>query len=415
MTRSALFTVASAAVALHVADDSFLQPEPATSATDHLAGGLIPLLALALAVVAFPRLRAGAQATLALVTGFFGLVASSEALYYTTNAGPTGDDFTGLLCIPAGLALAGLGAAILWRSRRRTDTRRARYTRRLIKSAAAAGIALLVLFPLGYSYVATHAARGYVPAAKLGADYERVSFTTSDGLELKGWYVPSRNGAAVIAFPGRRGPQTPARLLARRGYGVLLFDRRGEGESDGDPNSFGWGGDKDIIAAAAYLRSRPDVSSGRIGGLGLSVGGELMLQVAAEGGALDAVVSEGAGTRTFSEDVDVFDGAERLLALPFLGTKTAAVAVFSSSSPPPKLLDLMPRIKRPVLIIHNGGPGERISHDYYRAIKAPSAEWVIPESAHTGGATARPHEYEQRVAGFFDEALLSNPEGKAHP
>ena len=33
--------------------------------------------------------------------------------------------------------------------------------------------------------------------------YEEVQFTTSDGLQLSGWYIPSRNGAAVISFPGR--------------------------------------------------------------------------------------------------------------------------------------------------------------------------------------------------------------------
>ena len=33
-------------------------------------------------------------------------------------------------------------------------------------------------------------------------------------------------------------------MLARHGYGVLLFDRRGEGESEGDPNGFGWQGSK---------------------------------------------------------------------------------------------------------------------------------------------------------------------------
>ena len=82
-----------------------------------------------------------------------------------------------------------------------------------------------------------------MPANHLGVAYEDVSFTTSDGLTLQGWYVPSRNGAAVISFPGRKGPQQPARMLARHGYGVLLFDRRGEGRSDGEPNAFGWGGD----------------------------------------------------------------------------------------------------------------------------------------------------------------------------
>ena len=411
MTRCASFALAASALAIHVADDSFVQPQSGTGAEDHLAGGILPLAALALAVFAFPRVRAGIQGTLALLCGFFGLVASSEAVYYTSKTGPTGDDFTGLLCIPAGIGLVALGVWILWSSRRLADTRPRRYGRRLVKGAGTCAAELLVLFPLGFGYVATHAARGYVPAAKLGVTPERVSFRTSDGLKLDGWYIPSRNRAAVIAFPGRRGPQKPARLLARNGYGVLLFDRRGEGESDGDPNAFGWGGDKDILAAAAYLRSRPDVDPARIGGLGLSVGGELMLQVAAQSTALAGVVSEGAGTRTFSEDVDEFGGAVRALALPFLVTKTAAVALFSSTSPPPKLLDLMPRIKRPVLIVHNGAPGERVSHDLYRAIKAPKTEWLIPESPHTGGSSARPQEYERRVVGFFDETLL----GRAVP
>ena len=152
--------------------------------------------------------------------------------------------------------------------------------------------------------------RQTVPAANLGAAHENVSFTTSDGLELQGWYVPSKNGAAVIAFPGRSGPQAHARMLASHGYGVLLFDRRGEGKSEGDSNLLGWGGDKDILAAIEFLKTRPDVDPGRIGGIGLSVGGELMLQAAAETDELAAVVSEGAGTRSFSEQMEEFHGLE---------------------------------------------------------------------------------------------------------
>jgi dipeptidyl aminopeptidase/acylaminoacyl peptidase len=116
-----------------------------------------------------------------------------------------------------------------------------------------------------------------VPAPRLGAAYENVSFTTTGGLTLRGWYVPSRNHAAVIAAPGRAGSQRPARVLVRHGYGVLLFDRRGEGKSDGDPNAFGWGAAKDVIAAVAFLQRRADVDRDRIGGIGLSVGGETLL------------------------------------------------------------------------------------------------------------------------------------------
>lgn len=57
---------------------------------------------------------------------------------------------------------------------------------------------------------------------------------TSDGARLAGWYVESRNGAAVIRSPA---VQRHAAMLIRHGYGVLVFDRRGEGESEGDPTS----------------------------------------------------------------------------------------------------------------------------------------------------------------------------------
>ena len=70
-------------------------------------------------------------------------------------------------------------------------------------------------------------------------------------------------------------------MLARHGYGVLLFDRRGQGESGGDPHAFGWEGEKDVKAAVAFLQRRPDVDPERIGGLGLSVSGEMMLHAAA--------------------------------------------------------------------------------------------------------------------------------------
>ena len=70
-------------------------------------------------------------------------------------------------------------------------------------------------------------------------------------------------------------------MLIRHGYGVLLLDRRGEGASEGDYNAFGWSGEPDLRAAIAFLRRQPDVDPARIGGLGLSVGGELLLQTAA--------------------------------------------------------------------------------------------------------------------------------------
>ena len=109
--------------------------------------------------------------------------------------------------------------------------------------------------------------------ADLGTAYEDVTLKTSDGLELEGWYVPSTNGAAVIVFPGRKRSQHHARMLVEHGYGVLLFDRRGEGASEGEGNMSGWGGERDIFAAIDFLeRGRTSTRTGSAGSASPSAG-----------------------------------------------------------------------------------------------------------------------------------------------
>jgi len=398
-------------LALHVLDDSFLQPQPGTSAGDHLAGGLVPLALIAAAVAAYPRVRAGARGALAVLFGLLALImGTAEAGYYTLEVGPSGDDYTGLLSIAAGLLLVGVGAWTLWTTRKLDDGRIRRYVRRALIAGAVVVVAWEVMFPVALGYATTHILRPVVPAADLGVAHHEVTFTTSDGLELSGWYIQSRNGAAVIVYPGRSGSQKPARILARHGYGVLLFDRRGEGASEGDGNLFGWGGEKDIIAAAEFLKSRRDVDPDRIGGIGLSVGAELMLQTAAQTDELAAIVSEGAGTRAFAEEMDEFHGVEKWVVLPLLAVKTASVAVFSNTAPPPKLVDLAPRIREPLFVIYAPDGGvETMSPTYYRLARGPKMIWAIPGVGHMGGISAHPKEYERRVVAFFDHALVHAP------
>ena len=113
-----LIPLAFGAVGLHVADDTFLQPEPGMSAGDHLVSGLVPLVLIAGAGLMYGRVRAGARATLALIVGYFGVLVGTEAVYYTFAGAPSGDDYTGLLSLLAGFLLLGAGTVTLWRSRR---------------------------------------------------------------------------------------------------------------------------------------------------------------------------------------------------------------------------------------------------------------------------------------------------------
>jgi uncharacterized protein len=408
-TEAGLARLALGIAALHVMDDNFLQPNPGTSAADHLTGGLVQAGLFVLFAWAYPRLRPGLRGTLAVFFGLLTVVMGvGEAGYYTRESGPSADDFTGLLAIPAGFLLVCLGLVTLWRSRKGGSVVR-RYLRRALLTVAFLLGAYMIVYPVSESYVVTHAASAYVPAAELGTPYEDVSFTTSDGLELEGWYVPTKNGATVIVIPDRKGPQKPARMLARHGYGVLLYDRRGEGESEGDPNGFGWADTRDVEAAIAFLRGRPEVDEGRIGGLGLSVGGEVLLQAAAETDDLQAVVSEGAGFRSVREAVDL-PGSARFIAVPILALATASTAIFTSDLPPRGLTELSSEIHVPVFFIHasSGQGGESLNPTYYEAANQPKEIWSV-DSGHAGALSAEPEEYEWRVVAFFDGALL---EGK---
>jgi hypothetical protein len=303
--ESTWFLACVGLIALHVVDDRYLQPEEGISAGDHLVSGIVPLLLLLAAALGYHRMRAGWRALTALAVGSFGLGTGAEAAFYTFTVGASGDDYTSWLTVPAALGLLGLAAVVAWRSRKRDDSSTLRLVlRRLGLTIGVVALMFLALQPLTESYVLTHVINAEVPEPDFGHDYEDVTFTTGDGLRLHGWYVPSENGAAVIVFPGRTGRDDHVSMLADQGYGVLVFDRRGEGLSDGEPNLLGWGGDEDLKAAAEYLASRPDVEPGRIGGIGLSVGGELLIEAAAESDSFAAIVSEGAGARSVR---DVWD------------------------------------------------------------------------------------------------------------
>ena len=65
------------------------------------------------------------------------------------------------------------------------------------------------------------------------------------------------------------------REFAAAGIGVFAYDKRGTGESEGDPHLFGWDAQPDITGALDYLESRPDVDPDRIGLYGTSFGGSV--------------------------------------------------------------------------------------------------------------------------------------------
>ena len=397
------FRITALLLALQALLDVFLAPQQGTRWSDHLAAGLVPLALLAAATTFYSRLPAGVRAALGAAVALLALEAAALAVAAVTRGSARLSDSVSLLLWPAGLALGCVAATTLWRSRRGGGHRYVRRT--LIALGALVGV-YTTLLPVAVALYATHRPRTDVRPADLGAPHQTVTVTTADGLDLAAWYVPSRNGAAVISFPTRIGKLDHARMLVRHGYGVLVLDMRGYDESEGSPNAFGWGATRDLDAAVAWLQRRPDVRQGRIGGIGFSVGGEQMLEAAAANPGLRAVVSEGAGERSVREGL--IRGPRGWLAIPTATVETAAVSILSDTMPPSSLEDVAARIApRPIFLIYagRGGGGEELNPEYYRAAKQPKTIWKIPESRHVGGLSARPGEYERRVIGFFDHAL----------
>ena len=121
-----IFLVAVAAIVLHIADDELLQPQPGTSARDHLLAAFVPIAVALLGALAYPRLRPGFRAAIALVFGLLALVAGMIAVGGARAEGLSGSGWTGLLLLPAGAALIGLAVWVPWRERGRWAATRRR-------------------------------------------------------------------------------------------------------------------------------------------------------------------------------------------------------------------------------------------------------------------------------------------------
>jgi uncharacterized protein len=381
------------------------------SRTEHLLVVLLPAAILALSADLWTRLPAGLRASLALMYGALALVTGLVAVDQLSVGGFHMGGLAGVLPLVAGAVLLVLGVWLLVVSRKRGGRLWWTVVRRALLLVAALIVAYWIVLPVSLAIVATERPTAPVGAADLGRPYDNVTLTTRDGLRLSAWYVPSLNHAAVITFP-RQWTIGQARMLARAGYGVLLVDPRGYGDSQGDPNAYGWGSAKDIDAAVAWLRRRPDVQNRRIGGLGLSVGGEQMLEAAARNAGLKAVVSEGAGVRSARE---AFVGHESWWALvaryPQDLVQTMSVWLLGGEPIPISLEDASLRISpRAVLFIYgaNGQETEKkVNPEYYQAASQPKAIWRVPGSAHTQGYETQPEEYRRIVVGFFNRTLLA--------
>jgi len=247
-----------------------------------------------------------------------------------------------------------------------------------------------------------------------GMVYDELTATTSDGLRLAGWYVPSVNGALVIAQHGYKADRgemlNEAALLHRHGFGVLITSFRGHDLSDGDLITFGRGEMLDLDAWYKMALAQPEVDPHRIGILGNSLGGTLAIEFAAGQPGIKAVATNSA----FSSLTDTLDTSVRFFTglppFPF----APLITFFAEREAHMRVADVdatrwIGRLSpRPVLLMQGGSDvviSKRSGQRLFDAAGEPRELWYEPKVAHAGFDNALPDEYERRVVGFFEQYL----------
>jgi uncharacterized protein len=246
-------------------------------------------------------------------------------------------------------------------------------------------------------------------------DYQDVSFPSADGLTLRGWYIPTQNGAVVIFVHGlgsNRGMfWNDVAMLHQHGYGILLFDLRNSGVSDGEITTMGLQEARDVDGAVTFVLSQPGVDADKVAVLGHSMGGATVILAAAHNPTISAVIAQ--STYTSLED-NVSASMRQLTGLPafpfaplvvFFGEQQSGMQI-RQVRPVDDIGKISPR---PILLVH----GERdnlvqVSNVYhlYEAAAQPKELLVIQNAGHGGFFRASPDEYERSIIDFLQRSLF---------
>jgi uncharacterized protein len=254
------------------------------------------------------------------------------------------------------------------------------------------------------------------------ADYavasERVTLTTSDGIDLVADLVPVEAPKAVVVFlSGTHRPSVTAffghaAMLRAQGYASLLVEMRAHGESGGTRIALGFEEPRDVQAAVAFLRAHPDYREVPIVAYGVSLGGATAINAAGLTADIAAVVSLSAFSSWDGVFVDNMGVPEPLATL-----QRAFVRLYTGLKYGFDLRDVVPTTQiarlgdRPALLVHSRGDTQVPFASFERLVAAapPQVEtWVRDGDLHLiveDGAFLRPledPEYAARVLAFLE-------------
>jgi fermentation-respiration switch protein FrsA (DUF1100 family) len=295
-------------------------------------------------------------------------------------------------------------------------------------SAVRGAAALLVLGLVAYGVVSYRVADGITkpdrqpldpPAASVAAVYEDVSFRSTDGLLLKGWWFPVPSADRAVVIVHGRGvnriksdfdPQKIAQFLIASRYSVLLFDLRGHGASEGVRYSLGEYEPRDVIAAIDFAQRKASIDRKRVAIIGESMGGGSAIMTVKADPTIGPVITDSA----FADGVTVVsEVGPNYTGLP--GWFTPGVVLMSRV-----FFDLDLFVIKPAEVVRDHPERAwlfiQCENDttVYRhhgvELKAASANpgtelWLVPGCEHVKAFDTHTVEWEQRVLAFLSREI----------
>ncbi|HTQ04322.1 MAG TPA: alpha/beta fold hydrolase [Polyangiaceae bacterium] len=238
--------------------------------------------------------------------------------------------------------------------------------------------------------------------------FEEVTFPTRDGLHLSGWFKGGSRRDAVVLVHGLGGNRASllgvAAVLASSGHGVLTYDSRASGESEGTVATWGDREQLDVEGALDFVSRRPEVRADRLGLYGFSVGATTVALVAARDRRVAAVALGPTWTSLGDELKNKF-GKWGLLSLgpAELAFRSEHVAIEEL-----RPIDVVASIPpRPLFMLSGANDTDTppaVMEELHRRV--PKVEyWIVPGVGHGGYEKVAPAEFRTRFGGFFDRAF----------
>jgi fermentation-respiration switch protein FrsA (DUF1100 family) len=262
-------------------------------------------------------------------------------------------------------------------------------------------VPVLLLLPICFPYLMAalyiHRPKGVNldnPTAVTGRAFDDVAFTASDGVTLRGWFLPVKTGTSsrtAVMCHGLGGVRSDIlhnfALADALQANILVFDFRGHGDSDGHTVTFGCREKLDVIAAIAYLRAQYPEQARQIVGYGMSMGAAALVLGAAEvEPPLDAVILDS----SFASAVELTDTVlgsiptplRQSILVPGLPLASLHAGCDLHSSRP---VDAIGRVRAPLLLIHARGdtliPVEH-SRRLFAQAQEPKSLWLTDTGDH---------------------------------